>query len=65
MITDVLEGDDVFERWAEPKYLEECLEGEKQSISLTPDGFADSIQGDCFIEPHEIQAPIKHFFDRE
>jgi hypothetical protein len=25
IITDVLEGDDIFERWAEPQYLCECL----------------------------------------
>lgn len=45
IITDVLEGDDIFERWSEPQYLCDAEEGRTQSISLTPDGFADSIRG--------------------
>jgi hypothetical protein len=49
IITDVFQGDDIFERWASPQYLCEALEGQTQSISLTPDGFADSIRGQYFI----------------
>ena len=45
VITDVLEGDDIFERWSEPQYLTECLQKQKHSVSITPDGFADSIAG--------------------
>lgn len=45
IVTDILEGDDIYERWAEPQYLSDCLPGQTHSVSLTPDGFADSIAG--------------------
>jgi hypothetical protein len=40
------EGDDIFDRWADPQYLQDVLEKYNEiSVSLTPDGFADSLKG--------------------
>ena len=33
------------------------------SMSLTPDGFADSLKGEFFIEPEEIKTDIKSFLN--
>jgi hypothetical protein len=32
---------------------------------LTPDGFADSISGEYFIEPHEEKASLEQFFNHD
>ncbi len=32
-------------------------------MSLTPDGFADSVKGNYFIEPEEIKTNIRDFFN--
>jgi hypothetical protein len=32
-------------------------------MSLTPDGFADSIKGEFFVEPEEVKTTIKNFFN--
>jgi hypothetical protein len=34
-------------------------------VSLTPDGFADSIAGEYFVEPHEQKTALSKFFEHE
>ena len=50
VITDMYEGDDIFERWADPSYMQDVLQDYKGiSMSLTPNGFADSLLGEFFV----------------
>ncbi len=50
VITDVYQGDDIFDRWNDPIYMQQAMDGYKGiSVSLTPDGFADSVKGDFFV----------------
>ncbi len=34
-------------------------------MSLTPDGFADSVKGEFFVQPDEVKTSITRFLDHE
>lgn len=63
IITGCLDGDDVIERWRDYAYLREVLESRKVTVAATPDGFADSIKRDCFVEPQDLKITMAEFLE--
>lgn len=52
------------EQWGNPTDFRHITEGlDEVSVSLTPDGFADSIKGEYFVEPLEQKMRIGDVID--
>ena len=51
------------DKWS-PQYLAQSLGDSEVTVTVTPDGYADSAVGDMFMMPEERRMKMEHFIER-
>ncbi len=64
IIKNIARGWPALKKWDDSNYLIEKMGDEKLTIDITPDGFADSIKSDYFIQPYQSKSTLSDFFNK-
>ena len=63
IITNAIHSWEALDSWQDPSHLIKQLAQNQITVDLTPDGFADSIKNQYFIEPYQAQMTMKEFLN--
>ena len=63
IITNAIDTWEALDSWQDPSYLITQLNNKEITVDLTPDGFADSIKNQYFIEPYQKTMNMKEFLN--